>query len=770
MTDDPDDWVTAKDIAAIAGVSPRYIGKLINADDSPFPSAERRREATWWIRRHEATAFIAERKAPNVRVAFDCTSTVEKSVSVLGLVADDVQVRATVARCVAEANRVAVDWLDQHASSGRARDTRIDSEGLTVASFMHGTSRNDDPFLHVHNVVVNAIEDSGGGGRTLDATGLYNQSKAASAMATAHLRYRLTAELGLDWRRSPVGVWEVAGISDQVLRHFSSRTKEIEEALRELVDAGTAEPDEDHVKKATRGRKSGIHPDAARPRWQDEAHELGFNSHSLETVFADRGHDTIDRSDLFAWLERADGACADGPTFTYGDVLSAIADWAPAGGRLPLLSIDNLEALAHEWLSSSRVHQVFANSTGVTSAGRSVGSQLRQTWTTEAMRQLQATIRGQWTQGLHARSGIADPSEIAAAIGASPILSNEQQALIWDWLQSGHRIQAAIGRPGTGKTTVMATAVQAWQGSGFTVIGAAVKGEAARILGNETGIETNTVASYLTRWAVTGTNPLDSSTVLIVDEASTLSDWDLHKLVTMAVDAGATLRLVGDPAQHGSVEAGGSWAAMTRELALATPELTQQHRVINTAEAHAAELVRQGEIAEAFAALAAGGTIHELASWSDAFPPLVRRWFDQRDNGHGHPIVERRNEIRSVLNTLVQKVRLQNGEIHRRGSATVPPGSSPTSEANSSLSPSTTSARSRFRAAGQANTLTSPTASRATRYKALPSMPRHRRSPSAPHNLSCSSTSLAVDTKTRYSWSEPATQNSAHSANRPPNR
>jgi len=62
MDGDPEDWVTAKDVAAVAGVSPRYIGKLINADDSPFPAAELRRESTWWIKRSEAITFVGERQ------------------------------------------------------------------------------------------------------------------------------------------------------------------------------------------------------------------------------------------------------------------------------------------------------------------------------------------------------------------------------------------------------------------------------------------------------------------------------------------------------------------------------------------------------------------------------------------------------------------------------------------------------------------------------------------------------------------------------------
>ena len=665
MSADPGDWVSANDVARVAGVTGRYVRQCLEGEDSPFPTCQQTARGEWMLNRGEAIAFIEARTAPNVRVAFDCTTTLEKSVSILGLVANDAAVRSVVAEIVAESNAVAMDWLDRNASAGRKRNASIGSEGLTIASFMHGTSRNDDPFLHVHNVVVNAIEDAEGRGRTLDSTALYSEAKAAGARATAHLRVRLSEELGVEWRKSASGVWEVDGISDLVLRHFSTRTKEIEEALAELRRHGQRSPDQDHVKKATRKPKSGVHPDDARRGWQQQAAELGFDAADLSAI-RDRRRESraVNRSKLFGWLESPEGVCSNGPTFTYGDLLAAIADWAPAGGQLPVLSVDQIEAHADAWLLSHRVHQVVDQQSQVSKKGKPLGRQSRDVWTTETMRRLQSDIRTKWLQGLQTDRGVADPEAISSAITEAEFtLSDEQQALVWAWLTSGDAVQAAVGRPGTGKTTTMAAAVQAWRGSGFSVFGAAVKGEAARKLAAETGLESNTVASYITKWASTGLNPLDGRSVLIVDESSTLSDWELHTLIEMAADAGAAVRLIGDVAQHGSVETGGSWGAMATELGGQTPELRHQRRVINPAEIEAAEMVRNGEIAAALDTLAEGGTVHEYQRWSDAFGPLAQRWFDQRDQGRPHPIVERRNEIRAVLNTIVQQVRAHEGEI-----------------------------------------------------------------------------------------------------------
>jgi hypothetical protein len=76
-------------------------------------------------------------------------------------------------------------------------------------------------------------------------------------------------------------------------------------------------------------------------------------------------------------------------------------------------------------------------------------------------------------------------------------LVDKQRDLVRAWCASGNRYQAAIGRAGAGKTTSVAAASEAWLSMGSRVMGAAVKGEAARTLAGATGIERETVAWYL---------------------------------------------------------------------------------------------------------------------------------------------------------------------------------------------------------------------------------------------------------------------------------
>jgi ATP-dependent exoDNAse (exonuclease V) alpha subunit len=241
-------------------------------------------------------------------------------------------------------------------------------------------------------------------------------------------------------------------------------------------------------------------------------------------------------------------------------------------------------------------------------------------------------------------------------------MTSEQRALVESWCGSGHRFQTAIGRAGTGKTTTVAAAAEAWRASGYRVLGAAVKGEAARTLAATTGIECETVAWYLAH-DDPHTAPLDARTVLVVDEASTLSDRDLDQLMWMAATTGATLRLIGDPAQHGAIAAGGMFRVLCERHRRHTPELTVTHRLRDPHDRAAAEALRAGHIDHALDHLAAAGHLHIVGDDLAIFRQVLARWWDSHRVGLDHPMVDRRNSTRRQLNRLAHFLRQVNGEI-----------------------------------------------------------------------------------------------------------
>jgi len=192
------------------------------------------------------------------------------------------------------------------------------------------------------------------------------------------------------------------------------------------------------------------------------------------------------------------------------------------------------------------------------------------------------------------------------------------------------------------------------------VVGAAVKGEAARTLAAATGVDCETVAWYLAHDDPQAL-PIDSRTVLVVDEASTLSDHDLDGLMTMVERTGGALRLVGDPAQQGAVAAGGMFCVLCERHP--TPELRTTHRTTHVADRAAAEALRSGRIDEALDHLADAGHLHVVDDELVLHREVLSRWWAAHQRGDDHPMVDRRNVTRRRLNRLAHVLLRANGEV-----------------------------------------------------------------------------------------------------------
>ena len=138
-------------------------------------------------------------------------------------------------------------------------------------------------------------------------------------------------------------------------------------------------------------------------------------------------------------------------------------------------------------------------------------------------------------------------------------LSDEQAALVAAVAGSGDGVRCAVGPAGTGKTEAMRAAVTAWQQVGCTVLGCANGGAQAEQLGARLGVRSEVVRSWLTRLE-TADDPTDIwvlDTVVVIDEATQVSTRDAERLARRAARTSTVLVFVGDPAQLGSVGAGG---------------------------------------------------------------------------------------------------------------------------------------------------------------------------------------------------------------------
>jgi conjugative relaxase-like TrwC/TraI family protein len=285
--------------------------------------------------------------------------------------------------------------------------------------------------------------------------------------------------------------------------------------------------------------------------------------------------------------------------------------------------------------------------------------------------------------------------------GRTFALSADQVTAVTDIATSGRLLDLLSAPAGSGKTTTMAGLKAAWEtahGEG-SVLGLAPSAAAAEVLGQELGVDTDNVAKFLYEHRLTGQRrrelevlqaqvndrwarglaptahqvdainereaalakwTLSAGQLLIVDEASLASTFDLDELVSAATDAGTKVLLVGDPYQLASVDAGGMFATLvTARPDVAT--LSSIQRFSSSWEAEASVLLRAGRDA-AFYAYQARGRIVE-GNRDQLLEQIYANW--SRDVADGIEAIMLAADGATVheLNTRARLERVRRGEV-----------------------------------------------------------------------------------------------------------
>ena len=147
------------------------------------------------------------------------------------------------------ANRAGLEYVQRWAGMTRTgyHGAKVDGKELgrfeealiTVSSWLQGTSRDGDPQDHIHNQIARMVKTARDGKwRALDTVCLRQILGAVQAVVATHAECGLTREFGVAWvpRKDGIGN-EIAGITQEQMDAYSSRTVAIKEGLPEAVAA-----------------------------------------------------------------------------------------------------------------------------------------------------------------------------------------------------------------------------------------------------------------------------------------------------------------------------------------------------------------------------------------------------------------------------------------------------------------------------------------------------------------------------------------------------
>jgi conjugative relaxase-like TrwC/TraI family protein len=573
----------------------------------------------------EPQRSLISHRRPDRLPGYDLTFSAPKGVSLLfALGAPELMLE--VRRAHDAAVVAALGYLEREAGEvrrGKDGITRLPGEGFVAAAFRHRTSRAGDPQLHTHVLVANLTRGADGRFSALDGQQLYAQAKTAGTLYQAGLRYELR-ELGLAWAVRDNGLAELAHVPHRVLRAFSRRRVEIEQAMAE--HGSTSRAGAQTATLATRKAKDyGVRPESLVAEWRRRADALGFDAPALDRLLhrlPTRLPATAELVRAAAEMLSAEGLTARASTFGRAEAIRGWCVRLPQGAPVPAV-----EQLADRLLVCPDV--VALGAPARASGSPAVGG-LERNARRYSTSELLATETAVLTEAHDARDagvGLAGTDGLEQALAARE-LSDEQQQLVRQLTTSGAGVDVVVGKAGAGKTSALAAAARAWRTSGLPVLGTAVAARAALAFGNEAGVPAMTVTRLLAALdkPVAGRPAgLARGTVLIVDEAGMLGTRPLARLLEHTRAADAKLVLVGDHHQLPELTAGGAFRALTTTLHAA--ELQQNRRQVEPWERGALDQLRNGDASQALDDYDSAGRVQRANTGADARCALTAAWW-----------------------------------------------------------------------------------------------------------------------------------------------
>jgi conjugative relaxase-like TrwC/TraI family protein len=619
----------------------------------------------------------ADKRVEKAVAGFDATFSAPKSISVLWALTQDEQ--------FLEAHDIAVSaalaHLERFGSTTRVRagkGVRLhpDSGGLIMAKFGQTTSRADDPDLHTHCVISNKVRTADGRWMALDGKYMKEFQRMLGGIYQSVIRNELTHRFGFEWEPIVNGQAEIAGVPKDVLRIFSKRTIQMEDALQpkldEFIEVEGRDPSEWEVAKMTREavidtrqKKSGAGVADLMTRWVGEASDLAWSGRDLldealrfaASVEPDQRLDRLTAHDVINHMS------SKGSAWNRADIMKAVCDlkrpvasqdgerWAatlervcdlvmeecieldPSGGDGPRRASDGRSLVAPPVSRHITSERILAEEDFIIS------------WAIEA----------QTDEPMPSVSVDVDGLDVMQAEVARAVAGYD-------------RLILAVGPAGAGKTTTLRTAVADLNRDFRWVFGVAPSAKAAHVLKRETGLQADTLAKLLHEWERTDRGPLAEydlppGSTVIVDESGMVGTSDLNRLLTLATREDWRLVLIGDHHQLQAVGRGGMFHELCRNGRAI--ELDCIHRFHEPWEAAASLQLRHGD-ARGLDTYLQHGRI-SAGTFDDHLRRIAKTWLDTTGDGRTIAITASTNEHVDKINGVIQYIRTATDQISSAG-------------------------------------------------------------------------------------------------------
>ena len=577
----------------------------------------------------------------NRRAGFDLTFSAPKSLSLAALMGGDKNLEQAHRNAVERTLKV----VEQQHAQARVWDgkeqQKVSTGNLVVAQFHHTTSREKDPQLHTHCVVLNCTQLENGKWRALTNEEFYNNEMLLGAIYRNELASE-ARKLGYEIEPRPDGLFEIKGYSETQIQWFSKRRQQI----LELVGEHATAKEKQWAALQTRAPKGKELPREEQLGWwqaQDEAFNLQIQ-HPVPKVNIQptSDNDAIPDNRAAAAVTAAIEHCSE----------KTVAFKRKALEKFIFSEINSFSyAELEKAIASSTTPWAIANDPELiaTFDGR---------FTTQAAvnRELE-TIR-LMQEGKGSVDFIADSETVKLCLAEKTLTQGQQDAITLATITSD-RFIAWQGVAGAGKTFALNEFKLIAADQGYRIQGFAPSSEAAAVLGEEVGIESNTVASLL---LFKQNEDIENKQIWIVDEAGLLSAKDAHDLLKLATEQKARVILVGDTKQLSAVEAGNPFKSL-QSAGISTAYLNQSLRQRVKDLQESVDLVAAGKIEQGMDRLNGANRIAVIPDAEERLAQFVKDYMalslEERDKTL--VLTGTNSDRQLIINSIRQELKAEGG-------------------------------------------------------------------------------------------------------------
>ena len=526
-----------------------------------------------------------------------------------------------------KAVKTALSVVEERYASTRIREDgerkAVSTGNLIIGQFHHDSSREKDPQLHTHAVVINGTKSPDGKWYSLRNDDIFSNQKLLSEIYQNELAHQ-AKQLGYEIKQRESGHFELKGYSKEQLEHFSKRRQQIVNAVGADADAKIRELASLKTRKP-KGKE--IPREELQKYWQSEAKILGIEHPQANPLYQKKGGDLSEQGMTKTVPPKTKTPENSNPDNAIDEAI------AHASERNVNFKQEELEKFALSEIGNYSWNELQES---IDKNKNLLKAKDNQYTTLKVLNRELDTIR-MVNLGKGTLSRISSEKTVAEKLKDKQLTEGQYNAVMAA-STSSDSIIAWQGKAGAGKTYALNEFKQIAEERGYKVKGFAPSASAAKVLGDELGIESQTVARHLIqkednfKSQIPNSLPKQSKQsrerqeqqmiqahleqsensrqIWIVDEAGLLNAKDTHALLKKAEQESARVLLVGDTRQLSAVEAGNPFKSL-QKAGMSTAYLNQSMRQKTQDLKFAVDKISDGRIADGVKILDENGRIFD---------------------------------------------------------------------------------------------------------------------------------------------------------------